>query len=224
MDETPHEQSGARAGLVKVGRYLTPDEANIYAAMLDAEGIPCHIFGYNDHLATSSLAAVELFVARADAERAMQVLSRPELDDLEPAEDDDSPQVDQQGRPLAEVAAYESVRDLRDAETILASAEVVAYPPKLVPRGNRPHGQGNRFVLRVAEDDLELARQLLIEEAEEDQNEPRCPKCGAWRVRPISSFFKEIASAFGPPQRPREMECEACRYRGNGDEFWPAQE
>jgi hypothetical protein len=223
MNETPHEQSGARAGLVKVGRYPTADEANIYAAMLDAEGIVCHVFGSNDHLSTTSLAVVELFVSKQDAAQAMQVLSRPEMDDLEPAEDDDSPQLDEQGRPLVDVAAYESVRDLRDAETILASAEVVVYPPKLEPRGDRPHGQGNRFILRVVEDDLELARKLLIEEAEEDQNEPRCPKCGAWRVRPISSFFREIASAFGPPQRPREMECEACRYRGSGGEFWPAE-
>src|SRR3984957_1326548 len=214
------------AGLMKVGRYASVDEANIYAAALTASGIESQIFGSNANAWTGlqNLSFVELFVAKADGARAREILSHPEMDDVEPVEDDEnSPKADEQGRPLVPLAAYENIRDLRDAMTVLASGEVTAFAPKLMPRGDRPAGQGNRFILRVAEDDLEVAQSLLAEEAEEDQDEPRCPKCGAWRVHAVSTFFKEIASAFGPPKRPGEMECTACKYRGKSEEFWPAE-
>src|SRR6202035_2498259 len=42
--------------------------------------------------------------------------------------------------PLVPAAAYESLRLLREAQTILAAARLRSFLPTLVPRGERPAG------------------------------------------------------------------------------------
>lgn len=109
--------------------------------------------------------------------------------------------------------------DLRDAQTLLASERMKAYGPRLVMRGKSPPGEGRRFILRVAEKDLPAAQALLEEESQEDRDQPRCPRCRAWRVHPQRSFFKGLAGVVGLGGEPATMECHSCHYRGPAAEF-----
>src|SRR5207245_2593169 len=97
------------------------------------------------------------------------------------------------------VAAFDSVRLMREAETVLSSARMCSFPPALAPRGDRPVREGKRFVLRVCEDDLERARELLAEAeaGESAEGELRCPKCRSWRVYPVSEFWKSLGAMLG---------------------------
>jgi hypothetical protein len=116
---------------------------------------------------------------------------------------------------------------MRDASTVLAAARVRFHLPTLAPRGDRPPGEGARFVVRVAEEDLERA-QSVLEEAEEesaDEQDPRCPRCSAWRVHPIRSggLLRGIGRALGLgkplPFEGEGFECLACRHQGPREEF-----
>ena len=182
--------------MVTVARCANAAEAELYAGALADAGIPAHVLNRNTNALGAYVGAadVEVQVLESDAGRARELLNAVQNpDELEPADEaDDPPPADDEGRPLAleVVAAFEHAGAMRDAATILAAANVRAYTPRLVPRGDRPPGEGKRFVLRVQEDDADRARSVLEAAAEEDaaeggaEDEPRCPKCRSWRSLP----------------------------------------
>jgi hypothetical protein len=212
---------------VTVGEYPDAAYASIDSGRLSAEGIDNHVLNANVNglgIPYRGWTSVELQVHEADADRAREIL-RADMDDMEPAADfDETPTLDDEGKPLNLVvaAAFESVREMREAITVLASARIRGIGPKLVKRGDAPAGEGKRFVLRVDESDLERA-QSLIEQARADsdeEDEPRCPKCNSWRVYPASRTMKIILAFFGMGKWPPvETECLACKYRAAPEEF-----
>jgi hypothetical protein len=223
-------------GTTIVARCANIAEAEMRGGVLEGEGIPyqVHNAAIMSNLGTyaGGWTSVELHVRKEDAARAAEVLARYADDsDLEPAGDwqDAPPPLDEEGRPipLAVAAAYDRARRMRDAATVLAAARVPFYLPMLAPRGDRPKGEGKRFVLRVAEEDLERAQSVLGEAEEEagDEGDPRCPRCSAWRVHPIRSggILRGIGQALGLskplPFEGEGFECLACRYQGPRLEF-----
>jgi hypothetical protein len=128
------------------------------------------------------------------------------------------PPVDEQGNALAVIGMYGSYREMSDAQTVLASARIRAFVPPMAPRGDRPAGVGKRFVLWVAETDLNRAKALLADEAQDDTGEPRCPKCGSWRILQPESLIGGLAALVGLGHE-RQFECLACHYRGAPSEF-----
>ncbi len=218
-------------GMVTVGRYGNPLQASLPAAELAAEGIlNCVLNGNVNSLGIpyAGLSEVELQVLEKDAERAREVLDRINADDLEPGPEPAHAVAphDDQGVPLKleMVAAFDHLRGMRDAQTLLASARIVSYPPPLIRRGDAPPGEGNRFLLRVAADDVERARLLLRDnksEADADEEaDLRCPKCGSWRTYPISHSIKSLLAAVGLAVHPvTETECLACKHRGPTSDF-----
>jgi hypothetical protein len=225
-----YQTPGAIGAMVRVRRFANSGEAELRASALAAEGIPSQVFNANaSSLGYPGFVDVELHVRQEDAQRALEVLARDAAeDDLEPQEPspaDPSP-TDDNGNAvnLVPLVAFDSVRLMRDAQTILSSARIRTYPPALAPRGDRPPGQGARYILRVAEDDLERARHVLTEAdadaASEDENEGRCPRCRSWRVFPVSQFWKSLAAMVGVGPKPQPlMECLACKYVGPKEEF-----
>jgi Putative prokaryotic signal transducing protein len=224
------------AGMTIVARCKDIGEAEVRAGVLEAEGIPYQVCNQNVVLNLGPYAGagadVEVHVRREDAERAAAVLARYADDaDLEPIEDppDAPPPVDDEGRAidLVVAAAYDTARRMRDASTVLAAARVRFYVPTLALRGDRPPGEGARFVVRVAEEDLERARSVLEEAAAEsdDEEDPRCPRCSAWRVHPVRSggLLRGIGRALGLgkplPFEGEGFECLACRHQGPREEF-----
>ena len=224
------------AGMALVASCKDVGEAEMRGGVLEVEGIPYQVYNAASMNTFGTYAAgwtsVELHVRREDAERAAAVLARYADDtDLEPVEDpsDAPPPLDEEGRPidLAVAAAYDSARRMRDASTVLAAARVRFYLPTLAPRGNRPPGEGARFVVRVAEEDLERAQSVLEEAQAEsyDEEDPRCPRCSAWRVHPIRSggLLRGIGRALGLskplPFEGEGFECLACRHQGPREEF-----
>ncbi len=187
---------------VTVGRYASAVEAALPSAELTAEGIHNNVHNANTNalgLYFSGFSVVELQVHEADAARAREILDRINADDLEPAALELDPPLDEQGKPIAlgVAGAFESVRDLGDAQTVLASAGIQAFPPPLVRRGEAPPGEGKRFLLRVLEEDRERAQTLLTQseaEVEEDDDDLHCPQCGSWRTYPVSNFFGNLLS------------------------------
>jgi len=214
-------------GWVQLSTFGIADDAELCHAILGAAGIESQVFGANTNYLTwfwQGFADVDLIVREADLQKAKEILAQPDYRELEPMEEPAGELKDEKGRRLEVVAAFDNAVDLRDARTVLDSARIRAYAPRLVLRGDRPAGTGDRFVLRVAENDVEKAQALLDQEAEDDADQPRCPKCGSWRARPVKNFVGEIAGAFGLGGKPREMECGACKYRGEAGEFLPGAE
>jgi hypothetical protein len=218
-----------RGGMVRLTTFSSDAEAEMRAAELRSAGIPAQVFNKNLNslgMLYSGLWPVELHVPSSDVERANTVLALDTRDDLEPIEQDDSaPVTDDEGNPLtlSTAAAFESVGLLRDAQTVLAAGHVRSYLPAMALRGDRPPGEGKRFILRVADEDLERARRLLSETDErddDDEEECRCPKCHAWRVIAVPQGWKSIAALLTfrtlPPER---MECLGCTYQGPRREF-----
>jgi hypothetical protein len=210
--------------LVVLARFNTANEAELRAAVLEGEGIHAEVFGANFNQVNwywQGFNSVELNVRAGDLERAAEILANTGDDDLEPDDQTASaaPAVDEQGLELVPAAAFETAAAMRDAQTVLASAKIASYVPRLVPRGDRPPGMGARFVVKVAIDDLQQARELLAEEAQDDSEYPRCPKCGSWRVHAKSSVINEIASVVGLKKPPTVMECLACGYKAAAGEF-----
>lgn len=212
---------------VTVGRYANSMEAAMHVSRLESEGITCITANSNVSnlgIPYSGFTTVDVQVDSVDAARALEILQT-NPDELEPAEGSDVPAaLDENGQPLTLVEAgrYESVQQLRSAETVLASSRVRTFAPILVNRGSRPRGTGRRFVLRVAEDDLERAQSLLkkAEADDADDDDPRCPECDPWRVYPVGAFWQSLGAMFGlarPPQK--QIECLACRHRGTPEEF-----
>ena len=231
-----HYAKPEAGGTVVVARCANSAEAEIRGSVLEGEGIPYQV--HNEAvMSTLSLHAggwtsVELHVRKEDAERAAAVLARyADGTDLEPVDDPpDAPApVDEAGRPvgLAVAAAYVSARQMRDAATVLAAARVRFYLPTLAPRGERPRGAGARFVVRVADEDLERA-QSVLEDAEEEageEDDPRCPRCQAWRVHPVHAggILRGIGRVLGLskplPFEGAGFECLACHHVGPAEEF-----
>lgn len=212
--------AGEEAALATVARCASTAEAELCVGELADAGIPAHVL--NQH--TSGLgpysggSEVEVQVRRQDAARAAEVLALVTSDDVEPADEPPTP-VDETGAPvpLAVAAAYDHPSLLRDAVTHLAAASVEAFPPRLVPRGDRPAGEGKRFLLRVREDDLDRARAVLADAEGDagDDEEPRCPQCRAWRVYKISpGFWRDLFGLGRKPGEPEQYLCLACKYRG----------
>jgi hypothetical protein len=219
-------QNTALPGWIKLQSYNSAIEADFHAAMLGEANIPTQVLGADMNNVMwfwAGFNPVDVYVAEADVERATEILKNRPADDLEPDEDflKSPPPTDRHHRPLIVVAAFDNVHDLRDAQIVLASADIPCLAPPLVPRGNRPAGQGKRFTLRVAQDDLQKAQSVLSEEAEEDSDQPRCPNCGSWQVHTFSGLLKGIAELAGKNQPHETAECDVCHYRGELDKFLP---
>ena len=210
-------------GWVKLVTCGNANEAELYSAVLAAEGIRSQVFGANINSVDwfwQVFNDVDVIVHESDLERAKEILSRESNNDVEPAEEpaDAPPAKDERGRLLVPVAAFSNRGELRDARVVLASQEIDAYVPRMVLRGDRPAGVGKRFVLRVAESDLQRAKTVLAEETEENRDEPRCPKCGSWSAFSTNGILKGLASLVGMGG-PRGFECRSCHYRGDESEF-----
>jgi hypothetical protein len=220
----PSSRKAVPPGWVKLTTFGLAGDAELSAAILAAQGIESEVFGANTNNVDwfwQMFNDVDLIVRIEDAPKAREILANPNLRDLEPVAEPAGELTDEKGRRLVQVAAYDNAIDLRDAKTVLDSAGMTVFVPRLVLRGDRPAGVGNRFIVRVAEDDVEKATRLLEQEADDDKDQPRCPQCGSWRVRPVKGFIGEIAGAFGLGKGPTEMVCGACKYRGEAGEFLP---
>jgi hypothetical protein len=210
-------------GWVKVVTYGSATEAELYSGILAAQGVNNQLFGANTNAVDwfwQGFNDVDLLVEEADAEQAKDILSQASDDEFEPAEEpkDAPPAADDAGNLLVPVGAFENVRRMRDAQAVLASAGIDAFGPRLVLRGERAAGVGKRFVLRVTDKDLGSARSVLAEEADEDRDEPRCPKCGSWSVMPRNVVLGSLAKLVGMDERV-QFECTSCNYRAGAAEF-----
>ena len=210
-------------------------EAEMIAGDLEAEGIRCTVT--NRHAAAMGAwgggARVYVEVPKDEAGRAAEVMRVRALgDDVEPADGAAGPDaamaeppVDERGRPvpLVVAVAYDTAGRMRDAVTTLGSARVRCYVPRLVPRGDRPPGEGNRFVVRVRADDLARARAVLHESDDhaaigDDDDEPRCPACSSWRVHRLGSLWVNLGRFFGlvgGSEKTDPFQCLACGHE------WP---
>jgi hypothetical protein len=206
-------------GLVRLGKYTDQIPAELDAAALAEEGIPAQVFGANVGslgMIYQGFNSVELHVRAEDFERAARILARVASQELEPV--DAGPTADEEGRALLPAGAFEDSRSLYDAQAVLASASIRSFPPVLIPRGDKPPGEGARFILRVIAEDLPRAKALLRDDP--DSDDPRCPKCGSWRVFAISHLLKDLTALVGLGPKPKgQSECLACKYRGDSDEF-----
>jgi hypothetical protein len=213
---------------VTLRRFYDPFEAQLYANELAAHGIDYYLMNQNANVlgAWAGSSQVELQVREHDLPVAHAALAQFHVNPLEvePAEDSDpsSPIPDPSGDGhLVSAAAYDNPRHLFDAASTLGAARIECFLPLLVPRGDRPAAEGNRFVLWVHEADAERARVSLAqadaERAEED--EPRCPKCGSYRVELAPAPWPGLVKfLFGRRSDvPRQMQCFRCRER------WPVR-
>ena len=175
--------------------------------------------------AYSVMSDVELHVHENDADAAREILARP-MDDLEPVEvdaPDAAPVLGDEGGVihLVAVGAFATLRDFRDATAVLASSTSGFIPQCFARRGDRPPGEGKRFVLKVGQADRDHAKPAAEAHAEaEATDEPRCPKCNSWRVEPVSQIWAGIKSFWGiGPRLEKRMECLACRHQASPGEF-----
>ena len=198
-------------------------EAQIHANELAGHGIDYYVMNQNTSDVLSGyvgFTCIELQVRMEDAEQAAAVLSTMEINpsEVEPAEptDPDQPIRDPAGDGmLATAAAFNNPRDLLDAAAVLGAGHIESFLPMLVSRGDRPAGTGNRFILRVHQDDMEQARELLARAASEEakDDEPRCPKCGSYRVTPVPQLRAKLVDFVFGRRTPAIMECLRCRSR-----------
>lgn len=200
-------------------------EAQLFANELEAHGIDYYLLNQNtnDVMGTYvGFARIELQVREQDVEQATAVLSELEINPLEvePAESSDpqQPIADPAGGGmLVSAGQFDNVRSLYDAAATLGAARIESFLPRLVARGDRPPGIGNRFVLRVRENDSEQARELLSRATEEEakEDEPRCPACGSFRVMLAPQVKAKLIGFFLGRQTPERMECLRCHHQ------WP---
>jgi hypothetical protein len=225
----------AREGdLVTIGYFTNNTEPAVRVAALEAAGIPAVL--QNQNMGGlgwySGAIPVELQVRRIDLARAEEVIKSATSEDLEPAEEEPPHAAEARAGvvgapPLVVIARFDTVRAMRDTAVLLESARIAAVLPRLVSRGDHPPGEGKRFILRVAEEDLERAEHVLQQAKEEedeeggDNDEPRCPKCGSWRTFPVPTFLRTILYALRMGEKPGrdEMDCLACKYRGPRRDF-----
>lgn len=200
-------------------------EAQLFANELATHGIDYYVMNQNTNDVMGTYVGftfVELQVREQDVERATAVLANLELNPLEvePAEatDPDQPLPNPAGNGmLVSAAAFDNPRSLFDAAATLGAARIESFLPTLVARGNRPAGVGKRFILRVMQDDVEQAKGLLDQAAEEESkdDEPRCPQCGSFRVMPLPQVRARLINFLLGRQTPQIMECLRCQQR------WP---
>lgn len=218
-------QGAALTSAVTVKTFFNAMEAQLFANELAAHGIDYFLANQNANTFLgwySGFTQVELQVRQQDLVPAKAVLARLQLADPTDVEteDDSDPQApipDPDGNGmLVTAAAYEDPRSVYDAAATLGAARIESFLPTLVPRGDRPRGVGKRFVLRVRESDLARAHEALAEpdrESADDADEPRCPRCGSWRVhvvpRPWPGLIKFL---FRRGESPREIECLRCHH------------
>jgi hypothetical protein len=230
MSETTSNDVPARKSLRRsvpegwalLATYGTADEGETTAAILETAGIDAQVFGANTNNVDwfwQLFNDVDVIVRKEDLEKAKEITDRTDAPELEPADEPDGEATDENGRPLVRIAAFDNVADMRDAQTILASEKIEAYTPRLVIREKGAAAHGKRFVLRVVESEVEKAKTVLAQEAAEDKDVPRCPKCGSWRVNPVKGFIGEFAGIVGVNPQPKEMTCAACTFRGASGEF-----
>lgn len=213
------------APAVTVRKFYDAVEAQLYANVLEAAGIEYSLLNMNTNTlgAYSAFSQVELQVRDEDAAEARAVLDGLQLDpvDVEP-EADPGPEAsipDPAGDgELVPAAAYATPRELYDAAGALGGARIECFLPVLVPRGDRPKGAGNRFVVRVRAGDVSRAREVLAGEAApegRDDDEPRCPSCGSWRTYAVPSPWPGLANFLlgRAPEQPRQTECLRCHHR-----------
>ena len=218
--------------LVSVASCGDAAEAQMVAAALSAAGIPSAVV--NEH--TNALGGyvgrnwVEVHVGVEDRDRAAGVVAEIRTGDAFVPEDDPpdgsadfAADADGTRVPLAVAATFHTARDMYDAAAVLGAARIPTYLPNLLPRGPRPdaargeaeaQGRPPAFKVRVTEHDLPRARALL--EDADDDDEPRCPKCGSWRVhRQGGSFLYWLRDLFGggTADGVRALECLACGHR-----------
>jgi hypothetical protein len=195
--------------------------------VLEAEGIESHVFNENTQalgMHFSGFTQAQIHVPSRDATRAAAIV-RQLIDDpdaVEPADEDPllPPTRGEDGAELVVVGRYDHPRSLQEAAAVLGSARINPYLPRLLARGERPVGTGDRFLLRAEADDADRARSLLEdarEEAEEDARERnlvRCPKCNRLTGERIPRLWQVMVAlvtlrAFPKP----EAHCGPCRHR-----------
>ena len=216
-------QGSLPTSAVTVGTFYNVYEAQILANQLAFQGIDYYLMNQNVSVLGPYAGAsqVELQVRKEDVPAARNALSQFQANSLEaePAEpsDPDQPIPDPSGRGLLVAAgAFDNPRSLFDAAATLGAAHVEGFLPLLVPRSNQATGAAVHFVLRVRETDLAAAREILANAAAEeaDDEEPRCPKCGSYRVAAVSGFWADLMQFVrGKPKPPKVIECLRCRQR-----------
>jgi len=211
---------------VTVRKFYSALEAQLYANELADHDIEYSIV--NQNAATtlgwySGFAQVELQVHAEDAPEARQLLARLNVNssDVEPADNADpqAPIPDPQGDGmLVTAAAYDDPGALYDAAATLGAAYIESFLPVLVPRGDRPRGSGNRFVIRVRQPDLERAREALRQEPRALDDEPRCPACGSWQTFELPAPWPGIWNFLlgRKLNNERRLECLRCHHRWIG--------
>ncbi len=232
LNYRPAGSQAAATGLVNVGSLLSRDLARIVASALEGEGIECHVFNENTQslgMHFSGFTEAQLQVAAGDAERAAAIVRQlvEDPDAVEPAEEGGSPDAPRghEGQGLVVVGAYDHPRSLQEAAAVLGAARITPYVPRLVARGEKPPGVGDRFLLRAEAEDAERAKSVLEdarEEAAEDARERgllRCPRCNRLTGERISRVWEWI-SAFATfrPFPPPRAHCGPCKHYWNIDE------
>jgi len=219
-------QSPILTSAVTVRKCIDAMEAQLCGNELAAHGIEYFILNQNVNSLGwpyAGLSEVEVQVRKQDAPLAAQLLSRFEGNPLDVEPDEGAASQEPVPSPVGEgllvvAESFETVRDLYDAAATLGSVRIESFLPALVSRGDRPRGEGKRFVLRVRESDLDRAREVLSRAQADDQeedNEPRCPACGSWRVAPAPRPWPGLMNfLLGTGNREsRELECLRCKHR-----------
>jgi hypothetical protein len=218
-------QRNAFSPLVTVRTFYNAMDAQLYANELDAAGIQCTLANQNTNTLGpyAAFSQVELQVRQEDVGEARELLSQLDVKstDVEPEQDVEAsaPLPDPSGQGmLVTAAAFDNPGAMFDAAAALGAAHLECFLPVLVPRGERPPGTGNRFAVRVGEADLDRAKELLArdpEQAGDEDDEPRCPKCGSWRTYPVPGVGGGfIGFLLGrEPQPSGQVECLRCHHR-----------
>lgn len=206
---------------VVLTRLMDVNHAEIISAALNDRGIPARVLGS----ATGSLgmaagtAGVEIVVPFQDAERAREIMESAQKADFEPAEGEESTEdrVDADGHRLCCVGEYEALPQIRLAQTLLAAERIESMLPVLVMRNENASAPTRRFVLRVRENDVREAREIL-RELEEDE-EPRCPWCGSKRLYEEQLLWQRLVCWLKGKRVDAKFECLNCKRTGEGKLF-----
>jgi hypothetical protein len=220
----PYQTPGSGAAK-KLRTFHDQLEAQLYANELAAHGIQYFLANGNVvslGLPYSGFSQIELQVRAEDLDRAKAVLADFQANpmEVEPADpvDPQQPIADPDGNgSLLTAAAFENPGALFDAAASLGAARIECFVPALVDRRVRPAGVGKRFALRVREEDLDRATQVLASADEDDDGEPRCPKCGSYRVTPVEPWSETLRFLLGMRRKSEpKMECLRCKHQWLG--------
>lgn len=218
-------QSSLPTSAVTIRKFRDVYEAQLYANELAGHGIDYYLMNQNTNDVLGAYAAftmVELQVREQDVEQASAILANLEINplDVEPAEaaDPDQPLPDPAGNgTLVTAAVFDNPRSLFDAAATLGAARIESFLPALVARGDRPQGVGKRFILRVRQEDAQRASDLLQRAGKEeaDEDEPRCPQCGSYRVLLVPQVRAKFIDFLLGRRTQELMECLRCHHQ------WP---